>query len=103
MPAATEDAQIRISGRWLLRVLSGIVVLLLPFDGSARLLPFSLVTETIAPDRLWFERFAFACPGIHAHGLHIPLYDFASMDRRGHAVARLSRRCVSSRIVLTIH
>jgi DoxX-like family len=52
MPAIVEQAPVSRSARWLGRVLSGIVILFLLFDGAIKLVPWPVVTETM--DRIGY-------------------------------------------------
>jgi hypothetical protein len=52
MPAIVEQAPASRSARWLGRVLSGIVILFLLFDGAIKLVPWPVVTETM--DRIGY-------------------------------------------------
>src|SRR5665647_1200713 len=52
MPAVVVVAPVRTSARWLGRVLSGLVILFLLFDGAIKLVPWPVVTETM--DRLGY-------------------------------------------------
>jgi hypothetical protein len=52
MPAIAEEASISKPARWLGRVLSGLVILFLLFDGAIKLVPWPVVTETM--DRIGY-------------------------------------------------
>ncbi len=52
MPANAEEAPISKPARWLGRVLSGLVILFLLFDGAIKLVPWPVVTETM--DRIGY-------------------------------------------------
>jgi hypothetical protein len=52
MPAIAEDAPIAKPALWLGRVLSGLVILFLLFDGAIKLVPWPVVTETM--DRIGY-------------------------------------------------
>jgi len=52
MPAIVEQAPVSRSARWLGRLLSGIVILFLLFDGAIKLVPWPVVTETM--DRIGY-------------------------------------------------
>ena len=52
MPAIVEDAPVSKSARWLGRILSGLVILFLLFDGAIKLVPWPVVTE--AMDRIGY-------------------------------------------------
>src|ERR1700675_1304394 len=52
MPAVVEEAPVSTSARWLGRVLSGLVILFLLFDGAIKLVPWPVVTETM--DRMGY-------------------------------------------------
>ncbi len=47
MPMIAEEAPISKPARWLGRVLSGLVILFLLFDGAIKLVPWTVVTETM--------------------------------------------------------
>ena len=47
MPAIAEEAPIAKPALWLGRVLSGLVILFLLFDGAIKLVPWPVVTETM--------------------------------------------------------
>jgi DoxX-like protein len=47
MPTAAENVPISRSARWSGRVLSGLVILFLLFDGAIKLVPWPIVTETM--------------------------------------------------------
>src|ERR1700740_1796116 len=46
IPAGAQVAPVSTSARWLGRVLSGLVILFLLFDGAIKLVPWPVVTET---------------------------------------------------------
>jgi hypothetical protein len=52
MPAIAEEAPIAKPALWLGRVLSGLVILFLLFDGAVKLVPWPVVTETM--DRIGY-------------------------------------------------
>jgi hypothetical protein len=52
MPAIAEEAPIAKPALWLGRVLSGLVILFLLFDGAIKLVPWPVVTETM--DRIGY-------------------------------------------------
>ena len=52
MPAVVKDAPVSTSARWLGRILSGLVILFLLFDGGIKLVPWPVVTETM--DRIGY-------------------------------------------------
>ena len=52
MPAVVEEAPVSASARWLGRILSGLVILFLLFDGAIKLVPWPVVTETM--DRIGY-------------------------------------------------
>jgi hypothetical protein len=52
MPAIVEEAPVSRPARWLGRVLSGLVILFLLFDGTIKLVPWPVVTETM--DRIGY-------------------------------------------------
>jgi DoxX-like protein len=52
MPAVVEEAPVSTSARWLGRILSGLVILFLLFDGAIKLVPWPVVTETM--DRIGY-------------------------------------------------
>ncbi len=52
MPMIAEEAPISKPARWLGRVLSGLVILFLLFDGAIKLVPWPVVTETM--DRIGY-------------------------------------------------
>ncbi len=52
MPAIVEDTPVSKSARWLGRILSGLVILFLLFDGAIKLVPWPVVTETM--DRIGY-------------------------------------------------
>jgi len=52
LPTMAEDAPISRPARWLGRVLSGLVILFLLFDGAIKLVPWPVVTETM--DRIGY-------------------------------------------------
>jgi DoxX-like family len=52
MPTTAEKAPISKPARWLGRVLSGLVILFLLFDGAIKLVPWPVVTETM--DRIGY-------------------------------------------------
>ena len=52
MPAMVEEAPIAKPALWLGRVLSGLVILFLLFDGAIKLVPWPVVTETM--DRIGY-------------------------------------------------
>jgi hypothetical protein len=52
MPAVVEEAPVSTSARWLGRILSGLVILFLLFDGAIKLVPWPVVTE--AMDRIGY-------------------------------------------------
>src|SRR5216684_3863544 len=52
MPAIAEEAPITKPALWLGRVLSGLVILFLLFDGAIKLVPWPVVTETM--DRIGY-------------------------------------------------
>ena len=65
MPTTAEKAPISKPARWLGRVLSGLVILFLLFDGAIKLVPWPVVTETM--DRMGYgssESFARTLGGI---------------------------------------
>jgi DoxX-like family len=47
MPMIAEEAPISKPARWLGRALSGLVILFLLFDGAIKLVPWTVVTETM--------------------------------------------------------
>ena len=47
MPAVVVEAPVPTAARWLGRVLSGLVILFLLFDGAIKLVPWPAVTETM--------------------------------------------------------
>ncbi len=47
MPTIAEKAPVSKPARWLGRVLSGLVILFLLFDGAIKLVPWPVVTETM--------------------------------------------------------
>jgi hypothetical protein len=52
MPTIAEEAPIAKPALWLGRVLSGLVILFLLFDGAIKLVPWPVVTETM--DRIGY-------------------------------------------------
>src|SRR3981081_165765 len=74
MPTIAETAPVSKPALWLGRVLSGLVVLFLLFDGAIKLVPWPIVTETM--DRIGYgssETLArtlgvitVACTGLYA-------------------------------------
>ena len=52
MPTAAETAPVSKPALWLGRVLSGLVILFLLFDGAIKLVPWPIVTETM--DRIGY-------------------------------------------------
>jgi hypothetical protein len=52
MPAIAEEAPVVKPALWLGRVLSGLVILFLLFDGAIKLVPWPVVTETM--DRIGY-------------------------------------------------
>ena len=52
MPAIVEQTPVSRSARWLGRILSGLVILFLLFDGAIKLVPWPVVTETM--DRIGY-------------------------------------------------
>ena len=52
MPTIAEKAQVSKPALWLGRVLSGLVILFLLFDGAIKLVPWPVVTETM--DRIGY-------------------------------------------------
>src|SRR6201990_3423370 len=52
IPAVAQVAPVSTSARWLGRVLSGLVILFLLFDGAIKLVPWPVVTETM--DRIGY-------------------------------------------------
>ena len=52
MPMIAEEAPVSKPARWLGRVLSGLVILFLLFDGAIKLVPWPVVTETM--DRIGY-------------------------------------------------
>jgi hypothetical protein len=52
MPATKKDAPIAKPALWLDRVLSGLVILFLLFDGAIKLVPWPVVTDTM--DRMGY-------------------------------------------------
>jgi hypothetical protein len=52
VPAMAMTAQVSRSARWLGRVLSGVVILFMLFDGAVKLVPWPIVTETM--DRMGY-------------------------------------------------
>jgi hypothetical protein len=52
MPTAAETAPVSKPALWLGRVLSGLVILFLLFDGAIKLVPWPIVTETM--DRMGY-------------------------------------------------
>jgi hypothetical protein len=51
-PAVAEEAPVSKPARWLGRVLSGLVILFMLFDGAIKLVPWPIVTETM--DRIGY-------------------------------------------------
>jgi hypothetical protein len=51
-PAMARTAQVSRPARWLGRVLSGVVILFMLFDGAVKLVPWPIVTETM--DRMGY-------------------------------------------------
>jgi hypothetical protein len=47
MPVTPETATVSNSARWTGRVLSGLVIVFLLFDGAIKLVPWPIVTETM--------------------------------------------------------
>jgi hypothetical protein len=47
MPPIAEEAPIAKPARWLGRILSGLVIVFLLFDGAIKLVPWPVVTETM--------------------------------------------------------
>ena len=47
MPTIAETAQVSKPALWMSRVLSGLVILFLLFDGAIKLVPWPIVTETM--------------------------------------------------------
>lgn len=47
MPTIAETAPVSKTARWTGRVLSGLVIVFLLFDGAIKLLPWPIVTETL--------------------------------------------------------
>ena len=52
MPSLVDTAPVSRSARWLGRILSGLVILFLLFDGAIKLVPWPVVTETM--DRMGY-------------------------------------------------
>ncbi len=52
MPTICETAPVSGPARWLGRVLSGVVILFMLFDGAIKLVPWPIVTETM--DRIGY-------------------------------------------------
>jgi DoxX-like family len=52
MPANAETAPVSVTALWLGRVLSGLVILFMLFDGAIKLVPWPIVTETM--DRMGY-------------------------------------------------
>ena len=52
MPAVVEEAPLSTSARWCGRILSGLVILFLLFDGAIKLVPWPVVAETM--DRIGY-------------------------------------------------
>lgn len=52
MSAIVEDTSVSKSSRWMGRILSGLVILFLLFDGAIKLVPWPVVTE--AMDRIGY-------------------------------------------------
>ena len=52
MPVTVEEAPLSTSARWFGRILSGLVILFLLFDGAIKLVPWQVVTETM--DRIGY-------------------------------------------------
>ena len=52
MPVTVEEAPLSTSARWFGRILSGLVILFLLFDGAIKLVPWPVVTETM--DRIGY-------------------------------------------------
>ena len=52
MPAIVEQAPVSRPARWLGRILSGLAILFLLFDGAIKLVPWPIVTETM--DRIGY-------------------------------------------------
>jgi hypothetical protein len=51
-PAVAEEARVSKPARWLGRLLSGLVILFMLFDGAIKLVPWPIVTETM--DRIGY-------------------------------------------------
>ena len=47
MPTTSETAPVSKPARWIGRVLSGLVIVFLLFDGAIKLVPWPIVTETM--------------------------------------------------------
>jgi len=47
-----ETVLVSRPARWLGRILSGIVILFMLFDGAIKLVPWPIVTDTMGPDGL---------------------------------------------------
>jgi hypothetical protein len=52
MPTAAENTPVPGPARWLGRVLSGLIIVFLLFDGAIKLVPWPIVTETM--DRIGY-------------------------------------------------
>ena len=60
MSTIAAETPVSKPARMLGRVLSGLVILFMLFDGAIKLVPWPIVTESMEQDRLWFERNAGA-------------------------------------------
>ena len=92
MSTIAETTPVSKPALWTGRVLSGLVILFMLFDGAIKLVPWPVVTETM--DRIGYgssETLARSL-GFITHRLHRPLRDPADLDPRRDPADRLSRR-----------
>ena len=92
MTDIAETMPVSKPARWTGRVLSGLVIVFLLFDGAIKLVPWPVVTETM--DKMGYgssETLARSL-GHHHHRLHRALFGAADLDPRRNPADRLSRR-----------
>ena len=92
MSTIAGTAPVSKPARWIGRVLSGLVIVFMLFDGAIKLVPWPIVTETM--DRIGYgssESLARSL-GSHHHRLHGSLCRSADVDPGCDPADRLSRR-----------
>ena len=91
MTDIAETMPVSKPARWLGRVLSGLVIVFLLFDGAIKLVPWPVVTETMDKMGYGSSENLRAKPWYHHRRLHRALFRSADLDPRCNPADRLSR------------